>query len=99
MAVNPMFDWIYSDRLLICNGKTYRFKPQQADIINLLLIAGGRVTVRDLFEMLHPEIEFNPTYGWLLATRIKKINRVFEAVGLKIKALGQQRWIDCGVVT
>lgn len=95
--MRPMIDWIYRDCLLVCNGKLYKFTQPHADIINLLLIAEGRVSVRDLFEMMQPEDRFSLAREIFIYNQIKKINSVFAAIGWKIMHLGQHSWIERGV--
>lgn len=92
-----MIDWIYAERQLICNGKVYEFKQAHADVINILLIAEGRVSNIDLFKLLYPTKPFNIIGARHITGMIGKINKILVDVKWQIKCKNRHNWIDCGV--
>ncbi len=92
-----MVDWIYNQGKLIVEGELLRFSPQQAEIINLLLIAEGQISTAELYYHIHPEGDFDPLSARQISNVIGVINRKFAGIGWQVKRNGPQRWIECEV--
>lgn len=95
--ITTMTDWVYRDRLIIHNGELIEFKQNHADVINLLLIAEGRISNIDLFNLLYPKKAFCIAGSQQIAGMIVKINKVFAGFGWEIMQGKRHFWIECGV--